>query len=74
MEIQSLSDEFEAVAVAILLIFTAWGNAMAMLIVAAIGLFVFVLISRKNIPRGGVIAAIAGFILSIVIALAMMLL
>ena len=74
MKYQSLSDEYEAVVVAILLILTAWGNAMAMLIVGAIGLVVFVLISRKNMPRGGAMAAIAGFILSMVIALAMMLL
>ena len=73
MDNQNISAKFAAVAMALLLILIAWGNAMVMLIVAIIGLVVFVLISRENITRGGALAAIVGFVLAIVIRLVMML-
>ncbi len=69
MNNQSLSDKLAALAVAVLLIFTAWGNAVAMLIVAVLGLAVGLLLFRKNITQGGALAATVGFVLAIVIAL-----
>ena len=69
MNNQSLSDKLAALAVAVLLILTAWGNAFAMLVVALLGLVIGLLFFRRSIGRGGVLAATVGFILAIVIAL-----
>jgi hypothetical protein len=72
MNDQSISDKFAAIVVASLLIITAWGNAMVMLIVSALGLVVFALISGKNISRGGALAATIGFVIAIAISLVML--
>ncbi len=73
MNNQSLSDKLAAVAVAVLLIVTAWGNAVAMLVVGVLGLGVGVLFFRKSIARSGGLAATVGFVLAILIALIMLL-
>lgn len=73
MNNQSLSDRFAALAVAVLLILTAWGNAEAMLAVAVLGLVVGLLLFRKSITRGAVLAATVGCAVAIVIALVMLL-
>jgi hypothetical protein len=72
MDNQSLSEKLAAVAVALLLILTAWGNAVVMLVVAAIGLVVSVILFRKRIARGGALSAALGFVLAIAIALIML--
>jgi hypothetical protein len=43
-----LIDGFGALVVAVMLILTAWGNAVAMLIFAVLGLIVGFLLSRKS--------------------------
>jgi hypothetical protein len=68
MKNQSSSDKLAALAVAVLLMLAAWGNAVVMLVVAALGLAVSVLFYRKSIARGGVLAATVAFVLAIVIA------
>jgi hypothetical protein len=73
MNNQSLSDKLAALAVAVLLILTAWGNAEVMLAVAVLGLAVGALFFRKSIARGGALATSVGFVLAIVIALIMLL-
>ena len=73
MDNQSLSDKLAAVAVAVLLILTAWGNAEVMLVVAALGLAIGVLLFRKQLTRGGALSATLGSVLAIAIALAMLL-
>jgi hypothetical protein len=73
MNNRSLSDKFAALAVAVLLIVTAWGNALAMLIVALLGLAVGLLFFRKSVARGGALAAIVGFVVAIIIALVFLL-
>jgi len=73
MNNQSLSDKLAALAIAVLLILTAWGNALAMLVVAVLGLVVGLVFFRKSIVRGGALAATVGFVLAIVIALVMLL-
>ncbi|MGB5932787.1 MAG: hypothetical protein WBH57_06960 [Anaerolineae bacterium] len=73
MDNQSLSDKLATVAVAVLLILTAWGNALAMLVVAVLGLVVGLLFFRKSMGRGGALAATVGFVLAILIALVMLL-
>ena len=69
MNDQSLSDKITALAVAGFLILTAWGNAIAMFVFAMLGLILGLLFFRRSIGRGGVLAAIVGFTLAIVIAL-----
>jgi hypothetical protein len=73
MNNQSLNDKLAALAVAVLLILTAWGNAVAMLVVAVLGLLVGLLFLRKSITQGGALAAAVGFVLAIVIALVILL-
>jgi hypothetical protein len=73
MNNQSPSEELAALAVAVLLVLTAWGNAVVMLVVAALGLAVSALFYRKSLARGGVLAATVGFVLAIVIARLMLL-
>jgi len=72
MNNQSLSDKLAAIAVAILLILTAWGNSMAMLVVSVLGLAVGGLLFRESIGSGGLLAATVGFVLAIVIVLIML--
>ena len=69
MNNQSLKDKLAALAVAVLLVLTAWGNAVAMLVVAALGLVVGLIFFRKSITQGGALAATLGFVLAIIIAL-----
>jgi len=69
MNDQSLSDKITALAVAGFLILTAWGNAIAMFVFAMLGLILGLLFFRRSIGRGGVLAAIVGFTLAIVIVL-----
>ena len=73
MNNQSLNDTLAAVAVGVLLILTAWGNAVVMLVVSVLGLALGLLLLGKNITRGGALAATVGFALAIVIALVMLL-
>jgi hypothetical protein len=70
---QTRSDILAAVAVALLLILTAWGNAVIMLIVAALGLAVSLMLFRKQITRGGALSATLGCVLAIAIGLVMLL-
>jgi hypothetical protein len=71
MNKQSLSDKLSALSVVVLLMLTAWGSAMVMLVFAVFGL-VGLLIFRKDIARRGAVAAAVGFVLAIVIALVML--
>ena len=73
MNNQSLSDKLSALAVAVLLILTAWGNAVAMLVVAVLGLILISLFFRKSVARGGALAATVGFASAVAIALIMLL-
>ena len=73
MDIQSLSDRLAAVAVALLLILTAWGNAEIMLIVAVLGLVVSAILLRKRITQGGAISAALGCVVAVAVALIMLL-
>jgi hypothetical protein len=71
MNNQSLSDRLAALSVVVLLMLTARGSAMVMLVFAVFGL-VGLLIFRKDIARRGAVAAAVGFVLAIVIALVML--
>jgi O-antigen ligase len=73
MDDQTLSDKLAAIAVALLLILTAWGNAAIMLIVAVLGLIVSATLFRKRITKGGALSAALGCIVAVAVALIMLL-
>lgn len=73
MNDRSQSDRVAAPVVAVLLILTAWGNAVAMLAVSVLGLALGVLFFRKSLTKGPALAATLGFLLVIAIALIMLL-
>ena len=64
-------DAFAAIAVAVLLILTAWGNAIAMMIVSAAGLLVAALIYRKQLFKGAALVALVAFVVAAGIGLAL---
>ena len=73
MNDRALLDKLAALAVAVLLILTAWGNAEAMLLVSVIGLGAGLILFRRSMAQGGALAALVGFVLAIGIALIMLL-
>jgi hypothetical protein len=73
MNDQSLSDRLAALAVVILLILTAWGNALAMLVVSLLGLLVGFLFFGKSIAKGGALVATVGFAMGVAMAVAKLL-
>jgi hypothetical protein len=68
----SKSDLFAAVAVALLLILTALGNAVAMLVVSAVTLAAGFIVWRGKLGAGGLLAAVMAAIIGVVIALVFM--
>lgn len=70
---QTLSDKLAAIAVSLLLILTAWGNAEIMLIVAVIGLVMSAILLRKRNPQDGALSAALGSVVAIAVALIMLL-
>jgi hypothetical protein len=60
MKDQSPSNQLAAITVAALLLLATWGNAAAMLALAALGLTATVFLMRKDMARGGVLAATVG--------------
>ncbi len=74
MSSQSLSDRFAVVVVVLLLVLTAFGNALATFLVALVLLVaVFILFRERGLARGGVLAATVGCAVAIAIALIMLL-
>lgn len=73
MDEQTLSERLAALVVAVLLILTALGNAILMSIVGALGLVAGLLFFRKQMAKGGALAAIVGCALALVIGLVMLL-
>lgn len=73
MDTQSLSDRLAAIAVAVLLILTAWGNAAIMLIVAVLGLVVSTILFRKRNTQGSALAAALGCVVAVAVAVVMLL-
>jgi hypothetical protein len=69
---RSRSDLFSAVAVALLLILTAIGNAVAMLVVSAVTLAVGFIVSRGKLGGAGLLVAVVAAILGVILALIFM--
>lgn len=65
----SNSDKFAALAVALMLILTAWGNSFAMMAFGLTGIVIGLLFFRNKLGRGGLLAAIVGFVTAVIIAL-----
>jgi hypothetical protein len=70
---QSLSEKFSLIVVIVLLLLTAWGNALVLFAFSVLALIAGFLIFRKNLTRGAALAATAGSIIAIVIALIILL-
>jgi len=68
MNNHSLSDKLAVLAVVVLLLLTAWGNAVAMLVVVSLGLAVTTVLMQTSVARGGALAATVGFGLAIGLA------
>ncbi|MCI0533897.1 MAG: hypothetical protein L0Z50_01575 [Verrucomicrobiales bacterium] len=62
-------DQLELVYTPLLLILTAWGNAIVMLVVASIGLLAGVWMLRRKDSRSATVAGVMGCAIAIVIAL-----
>jgi hypothetical protein len=65
---KSKRDYFAPVAVALLLILTAWGNAIAMFVVAAATLMISLTVFRGRLGLGGPLAALVAAVVAIVVA------
>jgi len=63
------TDLFAAVAVALLLVLTAIGNPVAMLVVSALALAVVLAVTRGRLQGGSMLAAAVGAVAAVVIAL-----
>jgi hypothetical protein len=66
---QSLSEKFTLLVVIVLLLLTAWGNALVLFAFSVLALIAGLLIFRKNLTRGATLTATVGSIIAIVIAL-----
>ena len=73
MNDQAIFDKASVIAVSVLLILTAWNNAIAMFFVGAVGLAAMLIIFRKKISQKGALGASVGFVLAIGISLLLML-
>lgn len=73
MDTRSLSDRLAALAVALLLILTAWGNAAIMLIVAVLGIVVSAILFRTRITQGASLSAALGCTVAVAVAVVMLL-
>jgi hypothetical protein len=58
MKTGTLANLYAAAAVAALLILTAWGNAVAMLVVSTIGVVVGLLVPGRSAPQPWALAAL----------------
>jgi asparagine N-glycosylation enzyme membrane subunit Stt3 len=70
---KNADDAFAAIAVSLLLILTAWGNAIAMFAVSAIGLVIAFIVFKGRTFRGSLLAATVGLVTAAAVALAMFL-
>ena len=68
MKTNTAADLYCAATVALLLILTAWGNAVAMLVIAVLGLGVGLLIFGRQFARRGALAALVGFVVALAVA------
>lgn len=70
---RTLSDKMAAVAVALLLILTAWGNAAILLIASVLGLVASAILYRTRITQGGALSAALGCMVAVAVAVVMLL-
>ena len=66
-------DALAAIAIAVLLILTAWGNAVAMLIGSLVGLVLMTIFFKGRLHHGAGLAAAVAVVVAAVIALALFL-
>lgn len=63
-------DALATIAIAVMLVLTAWGNAIAMMIGSMIGLVVLLIVCEGKIFRGAALAAAVALTVAAVLALA----
>jgi hypothetical protein len=73
MDNPSIFDKVAVMTVSLLLILTAWDNAVVMFFAAALGLVAMLIIFRKKIFQRGALGATVGFGLAIGISLLLLL-
>ena len=67
MKTSTIADLYTGLTVTLLLILTAWGNAIAMCIVAVLGVVGGLLIFGRSFARRGAVAATVGFLVAVAI-------
>jgi hypothetical protein len=72
MNERSFRENLAPLAAAGLLILTAWGNALAMFVVGAVGLLVALFVWPKASRRKGALIAALGGVVGLVVALVML--
>lgn len=66
-------DALAAVAIAVMLLLTAWGNAIALAIGSLVGLILMMIFFKGKLRHGAGLALLVGVVVAIVIALALFL-
>lgn len=69
MNAKTWADSYAALAVAMLLILTAWGNALAMFVFSAVALVIGVVIFGKKLVPEGIVAAVLACAIAVIVAL-----
>jgi hypothetical protein len=68
MKTDAAADAYSVFTIVLLLLLTAWGNALAMFVVAALGIVAGLAILGPRFIRCGAPAAAVGFLVAVVIA------
>ncbi|RBP35662.1 hypothetical protein DES53_12030 [Roseimicrobium gellanilyticum] len=66
------ADIWGAIAVAVMLVLTAWGNALVMAVVSVVGLLVVLFVFKGRSRKGELLAATVAFAVGAVIAFVML--
>ena len=70
LPLKEKEDALAAIAIAILLILTAWGNAVVMMIGSLVGLVLMMIFFKGKLHHGAGLAAIVAIVVAVTIAIA----
>jgi hypothetical protein len=68
MKNTAVSSIYTAVTLLALVILTAWGNALAMLVVSILGIAIGLLLFGRNFARGGAVVAVVACVVAFAVA------
>ena len=71
--IREKEDAFAAIAIAVMLILTAWGNAIAMMVGSLIGFVIMALVFKKKLHHGVGLAVVVALVVVASLAIALFL-